>query len=373
MLGPIWAVFRPFISMVMLAAVFGGLAGFKSGSSVPYPLFLYGGLSSWTYFASAITGASASLLNYGGMLGKAYFPRLYAPFAAVTSPLVDLGLALVIVFVLFRYYGRGPSWQLVFLPFFAVMWGLAGLSVGIWLCGISVKFRDVNYTIPYVVQIWFYATPVLYPVSKLPEPYRTLLVLNPMTAVVDGFRWSLLGINPPNVPVVIGSSIFTRPPDGGALLLPSHRADDRGHDLMSRRQSARTDSASGIAWAWSRTRSSVRSGVCGRAGSTSCGRSATSPSTSQGRGGRHHRSKRRREIDPFESSFARDRTDRGYVDVGGRVGALLEVGTGFSGDLTGRENVYLNGAMLGMNRAEVSRKFERSLHSRASSSTSTRP
>ena len=208
-LGPIWAVLRPLISMVMLAAVFGGLAGFKSGTNVPYPLFLYGGLLVWTYFTSAITGASASLLNYGGMLGKVYFPRLYAPFASVTAPLVDLGLALIIVFGLFGYYARWPSWQLVFLPFFVVLCGLAGLSVGIWLCGISVKFRDVNYTIPYVVQIWFYATPVLYPVSKLPEPYRTLLVLNPMTAVVDGFRWSLLGINPPNVPVVIGSSVFT--------------------------------------------------------------------------------------------------------------------------------------------------------------------
>jgi len=209
MLGPVWAILRPFISMVMLSAVFGGLAGFKSGSSVPYPLFLYGGLLVWTYFASAITGSSTSLLNYGGMLGKAYFPRLYAPFAAVTAPLVDFALALVIVFGLFAYYGRTPSWHLVFLPFFVLLCGLAGLAVGLWLCGVSVRYRDVPYTIPYVVQIWFYATPVLYPVSKLPKPFSTLLVLNPMTAVVDGFKWSLLGINPPNVPVVIGSSVFT--------------------------------------------------------------------------------------------------------------------------------------------------------------------
>jgi len=209
MLGPVWAILRPFISMVMLSAVFGGLAGFKSGSSVPYPLFLYGGLLVWTYFASAITGSSTSLLNYGGMLGKAYFPRLYAPFAAVTAPLVDFALALVIVFGLFAYYGRTPSWHLVFLPFFVLLCGLAGLAVGLWLCGVSLRYRDVPYTIPYVVQIWFYATPVLYPVSKLPKPFSTLLVLNPMTAVVDGFNWSLLGINPPNVPVVIGSSVFT--------------------------------------------------------------------------------------------------------------------------------------------------------------------
>jgi lipopolysaccharide transport system permease protein len=207
-LGPIWAILRPLVSMVIMAAVFGGLAGFQSGSNVPYPLFLYGGLLVWTYFSSAITGSSTSLLNYSGMLGKAYFPRLYAPFAAVTAPLVDLGLALVIVFGLFGYYSRWPSWHVVFLPFFVALAGLAGLGVGLWLCGAAVRFRDVPFTLPFVVQIWFYVTPVLYPVSKLPEPFSTLLVLNPMTAVVDGFKWSLLGITPPNVPVVIGSAAF---------------------------------------------------------------------------------------------------------------------------------------------------------------------
>jgi lipopolysaccharide transport system permease protein len=204
-LGPIWAILRPFISMVLMSAIFGGLAGFKSGSSVPYPLFLYAGLLVWTYFSSAITGASTSILNYGGMLGKAYFPRLYAPFAAVTAPLVDFALALVIVFALFGYYGRAPSWRIVFLPAFVLLAGLVGLGVGLWLCGLAVRFRDVPFTLPYVIQIWFYATPVLYPVSRLPQPFSSLLVLNPMTAVVDGFEWSLLGMNPPNIAVALGS------------------------------------------------------------------------------------------------------------------------------------------------------------------------
>jgi lipopolysaccharide transport system permease protein len=208
MLGPLWAVLRPLVSMVLMAAIFGGLAGFKSGTSVPYPLFLYGGLLVWTYFSSAITGSSSSLLNYAGMLGKAYFPRLFAPFAAVTAPLVDFGIALLIVFGLFGYYGRWPSWHIVFLPFFVLLAGLAGLGVGLWLCGISVRFRDVPFTLPFAIQIWFYVTPVLYPVSKLPRPFSTLLALNPVTSVVDGFKWSLLGITPPNVPVVIGSSFF---------------------------------------------------------------------------------------------------------------------------------------------------------------------
>jgi lipopolysaccharide transport system permease protein len=207
-LGSFWAIFRPLATMVLLAAVFGGLAGFSSGTSVPYPLYLYGGLLVWTYFSSAVTGSSSSLINYGGLLGKAYFPRLFAPFAAVVTPLVDFCLALAVVFGLFGYYHRWPSWHVVFLPLFVLLACIAGLGVGLWLSGISVRYRDVPFTLPFVVQMWFYVTPVLYPVSKLPEPYRSLLVLNPMTSVVDGFRWSLLGITPPNIDVLLGSSCF---------------------------------------------------------------------------------------------------------------------------------------------------------------------
>jgi lipopolysaccharide transport system permease protein len=207
-LGPFWAVFRPFMTMVLMAAVFGGLAGFKSGSDIPYPLFLYGGILVWTYFSSAITGSSSSLLNYAGMLGKAYFPRLYAPLASVTAPLVDFGLSLAVLLGLFGYYQRWPSWHVVFLPFFVLLAAIAGLGVGLWLSGISVRYRDVPFTLPFVVQLWFYATPVLYPVSKLPAPFETLLVLNPMTSVVDGFKWSLFGITPPNIPVLVGSTVL---------------------------------------------------------------------------------------------------------------------------------------------------------------------
>jgi lipopolysaccharide transport system permease protein len=205
-LGPIWAFLRPFVTMLVMAAVFGGLAGFKSGTGTPYPLYLYGGILVWTYFSSALTGTTSSLLNYSGLLGKAYFPRLYAPFAMATAPLVDFVLSLSMVFVLFGWFHRWPSWHLVFMPFFLLLALVAGLGVGLWLCGISVRYRDVPFTLPFVVQLWFYATPILYPVSKLPEPYRTLMVLNPMTAVVDGFRWTLLGITPPNPGVLVGSA-----------------------------------------------------------------------------------------------------------------------------------------------------------------------
>jgi lipopolysaccharide transport system permease protein len=204
-LGPAWAVLRPLVSMVLMAAVFGGLAGFSSGSNIPYPLFLYSGILVWTYFSSALTQSASSLLQYGGLLGKAYFPRLYAPLAAASAPLVDFVLALSIVFGLFAYFGRWPSWHIVFLPLFVLMAMVGGLSVGLWLAGLSVRYRDVPFTLPFVIQLWFYATPVLYPVQRLPEPFRTLLVLNPLTSVVEGFRWSLLGVNAPDVGVLAGS------------------------------------------------------------------------------------------------------------------------------------------------------------------------
>lgn len=201
-LGPVWAVGRPLVSMVIMAAVFGGLANFKSGSGVPYPLFLYTGLLVWTYFSSALTGTSSSLISNAAILGKAYFPRIYAPISSVTTPLVDFVLSLVIALGLFAWFGTWPSWQVLFLPAFVALALVAGLGIGLWLCGAVVRYRDIPFALPFVIQIWFYATPILYPISKLPEPYRSLILLNPMTSVITGFRWSLLGGPPPGLGVL---------------------------------------------------------------------------------------------------------------------------------------------------------------------------
>lgn len=206
-LGPFWAVFRPIASMVIMSAVFGGLAGFKSGSKgVSYPLFLFAGLLVWNYFSSALTSTAASLSNNAALLGKAYFPRVYAPLGAVIAPLVDLVLSMVISLGLFAWFGHWPSWHIVFLPIFVLLALVAGLGVGLWLCGASVRYRDVPFALPFAIQLWFYATPVLYPLSRLPEPYQSLLALNPLTAVIEGFRWSLLGVAPPNWTVLAVSA-----------------------------------------------------------------------------------------------------------------------------------------------------------------------
>lgn len=206
-LGPLWAILKPLVSMVLLSAVFGGLAGFTSGQrNIPYPLFLYAGMIVWTYILSAVPGAAQALLNNASILGKIYFPRLYAPMGQVTAPLVDFVISFVVVFGLFGYYGRWPSWHVVFLPAFVLLAVLASLGIGIWLCGISVRYRDIPFALPFALQLWFYITPILYPVQRLPEPWRALIAANPLTAVIDGFRWSLLGINKPNVAVLLVSA-----------------------------------------------------------------------------------------------------------------------------------------------------------------------
>jgi lipopolysaccharide transport system permease protein len=191
-LSGFWAIFRPLASMVLFSLIFGGLAGIKSGSNVPYPLFTYTGVLAWTYFASAAGNGVSSLLSSGGLISKAYFPRLYAPLAVVIAPVVDLALALVVLAGLFAWYHRAPSWHLVLLPVFVVGALLLALGISLWLSGAAVRYRDVGFGIPFVLQIWMYVTPVIYPPSLVPERLRWLLWLNPMTAIVEGFRWCLI-------------------------------------------------------------------------------------------------------------------------------------------------------------------------------------
>jgi len=201
-LGPLWVILKPLASMVLLAAVFGGLAGFKSGTSVPYPLFLFGGMLIWNYFSSALSGATSSVLSNSGLLGKVYFPRLYAPLESVSAPLVDLALAMTITIGLFAWFGTWPNWHIIFLPVFVLLALLAGLGIGIWFSGIVVRYRDFGFMLPYAISLAMYASPVLYPASRLPKPYSDLIALNPMTSVLDGFRWALLGTAAPNIGVL---------------------------------------------------------------------------------------------------------------------------------------------------------------------------
>jgi lipopolysaccharide transport system permease protein len=194
--------------MIVFTVIFGHLAGISPGSDVPYPIFVFTGLLVWTYFASALSGASFSVIGNSSLVTKVYFPRLYVALAAVAAPVVDLVLSFVVLLALFGWYGRAPSWHLVFLPLPVMLTLLIGLGVGLWLAPVTVRYRDVPFALPFVVQLWMYATPVIYPASLVPHRWRWLLALNPVTAAVDGFRWCVVGRGGPN-PAVLGASLGT--------------------------------------------------------------------------------------------------------------------------------------------------------------------
>jgi lipopolysaccharide transport system permease protein len=204
-LGAFWAILRPFVSMVVFTVIFGRLVGIEPGSDVPYPLFVFSGLMVWLYFASAIGAGTASIVGNVNLITKASFPRLYVPTAAVAAPLVDLVLAFAVLLGMFAWYARLPSWHVVFLPFLVVLVVLAALGVSLWLAAATVRYRDIPFALGFATQLWMYATPVIYPVTLVPDSWRWLLALNPLTGVVDGFRWSVIGGAAPGGGVLAGS------------------------------------------------------------------------------------------------------------------------------------------------------------------------
>lgn len=195
-LGPTWAILRPLLTIVVFSAIFGGLAGISPGKNtdIPYALWVTPGVLAFTYISTALSNTSTSLVTNANLLTKVYFPRLYVPVATTLTPVVDLLLGFLVLFGLFGYFHRAPSWHIVFLPAFFVLAALIVAGVGLWLASFTARYRDAVFGVPFLVQIWQYATPVIYPAALVPEPYRRLLDLNPFTAVVDGFRWSLLGL-----------------------------------------------------------------------------------------------------------------------------------------------------------------------------------
>jgi lipopolysaccharide transport system permease protein len=192
LLGAGWAVIQPFLTMVVFSIVFGRLAGIPS-DGVPYPIFVYTALVPWTYFANALSQASHSLTAHERMLTKVYFPRLILPLAAVLAGLLDLAIAFVVLLGMMLYYGIVPTAAILTLPLFVLLATLTALAAGLWLAAWNVQFRDVRYVTAFLIQFWLFATPVAYPSSLAPEPWRALYGLNPMAGVVEGFRWALLG------------------------------------------------------------------------------------------------------------------------------------------------------------------------------------
>ncbi len=203
-IGAGWAVFQPLISMLLFTAIFSYLAKLPS-DGVPYPLFAYAGLLPWNFIAQATSRSGTSLVGESHLISKVYFPRLIIPLAAAATPAVDLLCSLLMMIPLMLWFGMTPGWQILLFPIFLVMALLAALAVSLWFSALHVKFRDVGHIIPFFVQFWMFASPVVYPVSLIPEKWRALYSLNPVVGVVEGFRWTLLGQRAPSLEMMLPS------------------------------------------------------------------------------------------------------------------------------------------------------------------------
>ena len=205
LLGGSWAIIQPFFTMVVFSIFFGKLAGVPS-DGVPYPIFSFAALVPWTFFANGMNQASNSLVNGQNLIKKVYFPRLSMPIASVLAGFVDFFLAFMMLIGMMLYYGITPTANVVWLPFFLILSFVTSLGISLWLSALYVQFRDIRHIIPFLSQIWLFATPIAYPSSLLSEPWRTIYGINPMAGVVEGFRWALLGIGQSPGPIVLVSS-----------------------------------------------------------------------------------------------------------------------------------------------------------------------
>ncbi len=192
-LGVAWAVIQPLTTMLIFTLIFGRLAKIPS-DGLPYPIFVFSGLLAWNFFSSALAAGGTSLLSAGGMISKVYFPRIIVPLASIGVSIVDYLVAVLILFSMMIYYQIAPTLQLLWMPVF--LFGLAMTAVGFcsWLSAVTVTYRDFRFVIPFMVQIWMYVTPVIYPVSFIPEAWRWVIYLNPILGWVQGIRSSFLGL-----------------------------------------------------------------------------------------------------------------------------------------------------------------------------------
>jgi homopolymeric O-antigen transport system permease protein len=191
-LGIAWAVLQPLLTMVIFTLFFGRLAGIRTGD-IPYPLFAFAGLVPWTFFANAITNSGNSLVGSANLITKVYFPRMIIPGGAVCAGLVDFALAFIILIGMMAYYGIAPSWHVVLLPVIVAMLALLALATGLWMSALNVKYRDIRYALPFLVQLWMFVSAVIYPSSMTSGYLRLALKLNPVAGFIENFRAVLFG------------------------------------------------------------------------------------------------------------------------------------------------------------------------------------
>lgn len=190
-LGALWAVLQPLLMMVVFTLLFGRLAHVPS-DGLPYPIFAFAGLVPWQFFQSAVSQSGASLIGNSQLITKVYFPRMAIPGAAVGAALVDFTIALAILFVMMACYGIAPGAGIAMFPVLVAMLAIFAGAVGMWMAGMNVKYRDIKYVLPFILQLWMFATPVIYPASFVPDKWRWVLMLNPLTGIIGGFRSAVL-------------------------------------------------------------------------------------------------------------------------------------------------------------------------------------
>jgi len=211
-IGGAWAIIQPLLTMVIFTIIFGRLAKIPS-DGMPYPVFTYTALLPWMLFAQALTRSGGSLVYNANLITKVYFPRLLVPLSAALAPIVDFIVSFLILLGMLAWYGIPPTLGILALPFFLALTLVTAISVNLWLAPINVKYRDVAHTLPFLSQIWMYASPVVYPLSMIPEKWQFLYSINPMVGVIEGFRWALLGKQSPNfmamaISVIVVMALF---------------------------------------------------------------------------------------------------------------------------------------------------------------------
>jgi len=193
LLGVAWVVVQPLLTMLLFTLIFSRLALPGAGTELPYPLFAYSGLLLWTFLSNGVINSTNSLISNTNLITKVYFPRMFIPAAAVGAGLLDLAIASFILVALALYYGVAPAWGLLLSPLFVGLTFLLALGVGMLVSALTVKYRDLRHVLPFTIQFWMFASPVIYPTSIVPERWRPLLALNPLTGVLEGFRDALAG------------------------------------------------------------------------------------------------------------------------------------------------------------------------------------
>lgn len=209
-LGIAWAVIQPIFAVIIFTLVFGVAAKLPTPGGVPYPIFAFAAILPWNYFAECVRRGGLGLVTESELVRKVYFPRLLLPLSGAIAPLVDFVIGFLVLLVLMMFFGVTPTWRLLAVPPLVLVAGVLGLSVAMWLGPINVRFRDVKHTLPFMLQIWMYASPVVYALSMIPAKWQWLYALNPMVGVIEGFRWAVFGQGDPN---------FAAMGVGGALMI----------------------------------------------------------------------------------------------------------------------------------------------------------